>query len=64
MVRKQHLARVKDCKAVVGKHVTTQHKPVVSVVRMEKGGKFRAGVGRSLGGASVGETLPLSTRKG
>ena len=64
MVRKQQLARVKDCKAVVGEHVTTQHKPVVFMVRMEKGGNLRAGVSRSLGGASVGETLLLSTRRG
>ena len=28
--------RFKDCKAVVGEHVTTKHKPVVFVVRMEK----------------------------
>ena len=28
--------KVKDCKAVAGDHVTTQHKPVVFVVRMKK----------------------------
>ena len=34
--------RVKDCKAVVGEHVTTQHKPVVFVVRMEKRSEIKS----------------------
>ena len=36
MVRKHQLWKVKNCKAVAGEHVTTQHKPVVFVVWMEK----------------------------
>ena len=36
IVRKQQLWKIKDCKAVAGEHVTTQHKPVVFVVRMQK----------------------------
>ena len=32
VVRKRHLWRVEDFKAVAGKHATTQHKPVVFVV--------------------------------
>ena len=36
MVRQQQLRRVKDCKALVGEYVTTQHKPVVFEVRMKK----------------------------
>ena len=36
VVRQQQLRRVKDCKALVGEYVTTQHKPVVFEVRMKK----------------------------
>ena len=36
VVRQQQLKRVKDCKALVGEYVTTQHKPVVFEVRMKK----------------------------
>ena len=34
--RKQQLWKIKDCKAVVGEHVTTQHKPLVFVVCIQK----------------------------
>ena len=33
VVRQQHIRRVKDCKALAGEYVTTQHKPVVIEVR-------------------------------
>ena len=36
VVRQQQLRRVKDCKALPGEYVTTQHKPVVLEVRMKK----------------------------
>ena len=36
IVRKQQLRKIKDCKAVAGERVTTQHKPVVFVVRILK----------------------------
>ena len=36
VVRQQQLRRVKDCKALAGEYVTTQHKPVVLEVRMKK----------------------------
>ena len=36
IVWKQQLWKIKDYKAVAGEHVTTQHKPVVFVVRMQK----------------------------
>ena len=36
VVRQQQLRRVKDCKALAGEYVTTQHKPVVFEVRMKK----------------------------
>ena len=36
VVRQQQLRRVKDCKALVGEYVTTQHKPVAFEVRMKK----------------------------
>ena len=36
VVRQQQLRRVKDCKALAGEHVTTQHKPVVFEIRMKK----------------------------
>ena len=36
VVRQQQLRRVKDCKALPGEYVTTQHKPVVFEVRMKK----------------------------
>ena len=35
VVRHQQLRRVKDCKALVGVYVTTQHKAVVFEVRMK-----------------------------
>ena len=44
VVRQQQLRRVKDCKALVGEYVTTQHKPVVFEVRMKKW-KKRGSVG-------------------
>ena len=36
VVRQHQLRRVKDCKALAGEYVTTQHKPVVFEVRMKK----------------------------
>ena len=36
IVRKQQLWKIKDCKVVAGEHVTTQQKPVVFVMRMQK----------------------------
>ena len=36
VVRQQQLRRVKDCKALAGEYVTTQHKRVVFEVRMKK----------------------------
>ena len=36
VVRQQQLRRVKDCKALAGEYVTTQHKPAVFEVRMKK----------------------------
>ena len=36
VVRQQQLGRVKDCKALAGEYVTTQHKPVLCEVRMKK----------------------------
>ena len=36
VVRQQQLRRAKDCKALVGEYVTTQHKSVVFEVRMKK----------------------------
>ena len=36
MVRQQQLRKVKDCSALAGEYVTTQHKPVVFEVRMKK----------------------------
>ena len=36
MVRQQQLRRVKDCKALAGEYVTTQHKPIVFEIRMKK----------------------------
>ena len=42
VVRKQHLRRVKDCKALAGEYVITQHKPVVFEVRMKKWKEKRA----------------------
>ena len=36
VVRQQQLRRVKDCKALAGECVTTQHKPVVFEVRTKK----------------------------
>ena len=35
VVRKRQLWTIKDCKAVAGKHVTIQHKPVLFVVWMK-----------------------------
>ena len=34
LIRKEQLWKIKDCKAIPGEHTTTQHKPVVCVVRM------------------------------
>ena len=42
MVRKRQLWKFKDCKTVAGEHVTTQHKPVVLVVWMEKRRKVKS----------------------
>ena len=36
VVRKKQLWRVKDCKAIAGEFVTTQHKPVIFVIRLDK----------------------------
>ena len=36
VVRQQQLRRVKDCKALAGEYLTTQHKPVVFEVRLKK----------------------------
>ena len=36
MATKRQLWRVRDCKVVVGEHVTTQHEPVVFVKQMKK----------------------------
>ena len=36
VVRQQQLRMVKDCKALAGEYVTTQHKPVVFEVRIKK----------------------------
>ena len=36
VVRQQQLRRVKDCKALAGEYVITQHKPVVFEIRMKK----------------------------
>ena len=36
VVRQQQLRRVKNCKALAGEYVTTQHKPVAFEVRMKK----------------------------
>ena len=41
VVRKQQLCRLKDCKAIAGEYVTTQHKLVVFIVRMQKTRKSR-----------------------
>ena len=41
VVRRQHLCRIKDCKAIAGEYVTTQHKPVVFIVRMQNMRKSR-----------------------
>ena len=36
LVRKGQLWRVKDCKVIAGEHVTTQHKPLVFVIRLQR----------------------------
>ena len=36
LIRKQQLWRINDCKAIAGEHITTQHKPVVFVVRINR----------------------------
>ena len=36
LIRKQQLWTIKDCKAIAGEHITTQHKPVVFVVRKNR----------------------------
>ena len=41
VVRRQQLFRIKDCKAIAGEYVTTQHKPVVFIVRMQNTRKSR-----------------------
>ena len=41
VVRRQQLCRIKYCKAIAGEYVTTQHKPVVFIVRMQKTRKSR-----------------------
>ena len=41
VVRRQQLCRIKDCKAIAGEYVTTQHRPVVFIVRMQKTRKSR-----------------------
>ena len=41
VVRRQQLCRIKDCNAIAGEYVTTQHKPVVFIVRMQKTRKIR-----------------------
>ena len=42
IVWNQQVWKIKDCKAEVGEHVTTQHKPVVFVVHMHKSATKRA----------------------
>ncbi len=41
VVRRQQLCRIKYCKAIAWEYVTTQHKPVVFIVRMQKTRKIR-----------------------
>lgn len=36
VVRRQQIWRVKDYEIIAGEHVTTQHKPLIFVVRMQK----------------------------
>ena len=36
LIMKEQLWKIKDCKAIAGEHTTTQHKPVVFVVRMKR----------------------------
>ena len=36
VVRQHQIGRVKDCNALAGEYVTTQHNPVVFEVRMKK----------------------------
>ena len=36
LVRKEQLWKIKDGKAIAGEHTTTQHKPVVFVVRVKR----------------------------
>ena len=36
LIRKEQLWKIKDCKAIPGEHTTTQHKPVVFVVRKNR----------------------------
>ena len=36
VVRRQQLCRIKHCKAIAGEYVTTQHKPMVFIVCMQK----------------------------
>ena len=36
LIRKQQLWKNKSCNAIAGEHTTTQHKPVVFVVRMKR----------------------------
>ena len=41
VVRRQQLCRIKHFKAIAGEYVTTQHKPVVFIVRMQNTRKRR-----------------------
>ena len=41
VVRRQQLCRIKYCKVIAGEYVTTQHKPVVFIVRMQRTRKSR-----------------------
>ena len=36
LIRKQQLWRMKDCKAIAGEHITTQHKQMAFVVLMNR----------------------------
>ena len=53
-----------DCKAVAGEHVTTQHKPVVFVVRMQKKKQIRPWAARLLSDGGAKTKSLLNTRSG
>ena len=36
LIRKQQLLRIRDCKAITGEYIKTEHKPVVFVARMNR----------------------------